>query len=325
MESDDERIARLERKERIYAFKVILALSPVIVFLVIKLLSPFVSILDLPSMHLSLTDWDLVEAGFVQRKDKSVLVLKMNNEPPGWDVAYERILTIDPDNGRVRGQVIESRPSWLLGVTKKELWVLTKVGRRYCANGYQMPDLDHIYDMDRLLADYPSVADIVEDVWIDGIDSDLRIKAQDGYFYKLTPSTGELDKLPLDPPKPKPTLVSSWNGCDMDYQGTLVDFRDCRPMFIDGDKLTLNSVKSGDTSYFVIGRKKKDGGFSWKVSDQDLFGDLDEDDPLRNLRFVTLYNGMILLVAEDGKGLDDVYAAAIDAKDGRIVWSRTFW
>ena len=56
-----------------------------------------------------------------------------------------------------------------------------------------------------------------------------------------------------------------------------------------------------------------------------MFGDLDEDDPLRYIRFVTRYRDMLLLVAEDGKGLDDVYAAAIALADGNIVWSRTFW
>ncbi len=92
-------------------FMIYLALSPLFIFLGIKLLSPTVPFLNLPAMHFSLTDWDLGVSGFVERPGQSVLLLKMNNEPPGWDVAYERILTMDPEDGDILGQVVESRPA----------------------------------------------------------------------------------------------------------------------------------------------------------------------------------------------------------------------
>lgn len=300
-------------------------MSPLFIFLLIKLMSPFVSLFDLPSMHLSLTNWDLVVSGFVERDKNSVMILKMNNEPPGWDVAYERILTLDPDDGDILGQVVEPGASYLIGVTPELIWVWRGSVKMRSVDGYSLPELDHVYELDDLLDEYPSVADMVDDVWADGMSGKLRIKALDGYYYSLTPARDRLEKLTPDPPKRAPTIISSWKGCRLDYHGTLIDFRGCKRMFVDGDEISLETIKSKATHYFVVGRKNKDGGFLWRVSDQEMFGDLDDDDPLRYLRFVTLFKGKILLLAEDGKGVDDVYAAAIDVKDGHVVWTKTFW
>lgn len=304
--------------------KITLFMSPLFVFLAIKLLAPFIPLLNIADMHLSLTDWSLAVSGFVARERQSVLLLKMNNDPPGWGIAWERVLTIDPDDGAVLGQAVESTASRIIGVTPGALWLYTGSVKLKRLVQFSLPALDRLYDLDDLEHIAPEVADIIDDVWADGLDGNLLIRALNGYYYRWLPRQQKLQKLSPDKPPRTPTLMASWKSCRLDYRGRLLDFRGCRPLELDGDRFTLRSVASGGTHYFVIGRRRGEQ-IVWSVSDRQLFGALDEDDPLRYLRFVTLYKDKLLLVAEDGSGVDDIYAAAIAVKDGSTVWSRTFW
>ncbi|MBW2702700.1 MAG: hypothetical protein JRF33_17915 [Deltaproteobacteria bacterium] len=303
---------------------VLLAMSPVIVFLVIKLLAPF-GLFQLQSMHLSPTEWDAVSVGLVEDSAKPVLLIKMNNEPPGFDIAYERVVALNPADGTMFGQVVVRGASWIIGVTPQELWLLVGTGRNSSVAGYSLPELSFLYDQAGLLDDSPALERIVDRIQVDGMKADLRISALDGHSYRLTPRLKAYEKLPLDSPPPAPTLLKAWKGCKFTYRGPLMDHRGCKPISVDGDALTLKSVKSGETGYFVIARESKNESHRWTVSDQQLFGDLEAGEPLRHIRYLTIIDGKIILVAEDGHGVDDIYAAAIDASEGRILWTRTFW
>ncbi len=324
MESEEVRLGALERAERNKKFTVVAIMSPLFLFLGIKLLAPL-GLFQVQSMHFSPTDWELVRAGLIERADGAVLLLKMDNEPPGFDIAYERLVALDPVDGAMLGQVVESRASWLVGLTDEEVWVLTDRGEHDPVAGYALPDLKLRYDMDDLFGDDPTLAGMIKSIQVDGMQGDLRVQALDGHAYRLTPSRRTAERLPLDAPPPAPTLLRSWRSCDMAYDGPLIDFRGCTPLSVAGEALTLNSIESNGTTYFVISRRAQDGTMRWEVSDQDLFGDRGPDDPFRAIRYLTLHEGRILLAAEDGRGVDDIYAAAIDTETGQIAWTRTFW
>lgn len=304
-------------------WKLNLAMSPLWAFLIIKLVSVF-GLFQLADMHFSLTDWRLGPVGLVERPDQPVLLIEMENDPPGWGIAYERLVALDPQDGSMLGQVLEGGALYLIGLTTDEAWLTTGWGKGRDARGYVLPGLDLRYDLEGLLGDHP-LGGIVDRVAVDGPGAALRIRALDGHQYRLVPETGEVERLPLDPPPPAPDLLDGWRTCRFAYRGPLFDHRGCRPIRIGGRALAIRSVHNGKTRYWHIRRPGDDGKPVWEVTDRDLFGALADDAPLRNIRYLTLHRGKIVLVAEDGDGVDDVYAAAIDTQDGRILWTRTFW
>ncbi len=312
---------------------VIAAMSPLFIFLGIKLAPS--GLVDVQAMHLSLTDWNVVEAGLVDRPGRSVLLIKMDNEPPGDDIAYERVVALDPTSGDLLGQIVDGYHFDLAGVTRDEVWTRAHRGDEHALFGYELPDLDPLYDYGDLFRQQPDLRHKVKYIRVDGPQADLRVYGLDGYEYRLTPRTGRVEKLPLrngqveklpqDPPPITPTLLAGWGKCKFKYSGDLIDHRGCQPVAVDGRALSIRSAKQGPTSYWHITRPGEDGQPLWEISDQKLFGDLDADDPLRYIHFVTLQAGRLVLVADDGGDGDDVYAAAVDVKDGRVLWARVFW
>ena len=296
-------------------------LSPVLAFLLVQL-SPF-GLCPSWHMHLSLTRWGIGGAGLIVRA-RPVLLIRMDNDPWGWDIAYHRLVALDAVDGSTRGQLVEDDPLQLLGVTTSEVWVNTGIRGTWHVAGYSLPDLEQRYDQDDVFAGRPDLGKIIEAVQVDGMGGDLRVKALDGHSYRLTPRTGKVKQLPLDPPPPASSLLAGWRECRWKEHERLYDHRGCKPMEVDGDPLTIRSIPRGQTSIFVIGRRRAHGAALWEVSEVQLFGDRD-DDPRRLIRYATLDRDRILLVAEDGRGRDDVYAAAIHVKDGKIIWTRTFW
>ncbi len=310
--------------ERKIKWRVNLALSPVFAFFLIKLLSAF-GLFQCADMHTSLTDWRLGAVGLVERPEQPVLLISMANAPPGWGIAYERLVALDPEDGATLGQVIKGGHTTLLGLNEDQAWIAHRHGDNTTYEGFALPDLDLRYDLDDLLDDHPRLAEVFDEAVTDGPQLDLRIIGLDGYQYRLTPSSNRVEKLPLDPPPVAPDLLDGWKGCSNKYRGPLIDHRGCKPVEVDGRALTIRSVTQGQTYHWHIARTAADGAQMWEVSDRQLFGPLGADDPLRYIDFVTLHRGKLLIVAEDGGDGDDVYAAAIDATAGRIVWTRVFW
>jgi len=323
MSDEDARIAELEREDRRWKLIVNVAMSPLFVFVGIHLLT-FVGVFQLPAMHTSPTDWELTFSELVVGPESAALLIKMDNEPPGWDIAYERLVSLDPADGSMHGHVIEDRPTILLSLTPTEVWLSTHRGSEYPVAGYALPGLEPRYDMDDLFAPDPSLGEMVKCMHGDGMKGDLRVHALDGRSYRITPAEGKIERLPLEEPPLAPTLLDS-KKCTYSHSGPLIDLRSCEHMRIAGEALTIRLDESGEAAYFVISRQAADGSTRWEVSSRTLWGARDEDDPFTHLRNITMHEGLILLVAEDGSGLDDVYAAAIDASMGRVVWTRTFW
>ena len=148
-------------------------LLPVILYLGIHLLSVF-GLFRIPAMHLSRTNWKHVIALLKTHHTPPVLLIHMANEPPGWDIAYERLLSIDPASGKVLGQIVMGGWMYLIGVTGKEVWLTTRFPGK-SVSGYALPDLDCIYKQDALLADHPDIEKIIKTIHVDGPQADLRI------------------------------------------------------------------------------------------------------------------------------------------------------
>ncbi len=107
-----------------------------------------------------------------------------------------------------------------------------------------------------------------------------------------------------------------WKRCKQ-RPPALLDTRDCRLLLVDGDAIGLEATSRGP----MLGRRPASGAPRWERTIKDLFGAEG-----RSIRFATLHAGRLYLIAEEGEEeVDDLYVVAIDAGDGRTVWSQVFW
>jgi hypothetical protein len=266
------------------------------------------------------TNWSLKAVVHLERPDRDVLVIKVDNEWTDGEVEANRLMVISTADGAIVAETVRGINFELLGVTPELAWCqLSRDDEDIVA--LQLPDLDERYDFKDLMRAHPQVNRIIDWIKVDGLDA-LRIDAKDGYQYRLKYADNSIERLPEDPPPLAPDLVRA-TGCRWKIPGTIRDSRDCRPIRA-GDAAILASYQGeSQAKQLALTSKTKGGQVKWTVTEETLFGPREEGAPPRRVFFVAKAKGQLLLVAEDREP-EDFFLAAVDLDDGSVRWNLIF-
>jgi hypothetical protein len=294
-----------------------LVLVPAVLFLAIHGAN-WVGISPVPVLYLMPSDCGkLVQAAIVESPAPAlVLQASCHVGRTGWATRMHRLAALSLGDGAVLGHRVQRAGLEWIGLTPGEVW-LAGGGR---AEGFALPALDRRHRLSRLLERHPELEGIVKSVAVDGLGGRLRLWARDGREYRLTLDGDRLERLPIDPPSPAPTLLAPWAACEWRVPGRVYEARGCRPMEIDGEPITIERRLTSGGEQVVVARRRADGRPRWERSERELF---DGAGPHR-LLFAARHEGRIAIVATEREP-DDLHAVAIDARSGALLWSRTFW
>jgi hypothetical protein len=274
------------------------------------------------------TNWALQHAVCIERPGDDWLLLMVEHAWRDLELDTSRLLLISAADGRVLGERVEDLDFNLFGLTAERVWA--RPGHRGYDDfaGYALPGLQRTIDGRALLAAHPELERIVKRIRPDG-PAALRIFARDGYQYRLQLDDQRLQRLALEPAPPAPDLLQRLPDCRWRIPGPVKDARDCKPLRLPGGgdrppgRLMAASETRGGLRQLVLYAAAPDGSSRWRLTEQQLFGPRDPDEPPRRIFSATRADGRLLLVAADRRP-EDLYLAAVDPAAGSILWQRRF-
>lgn len=269
------------------------------------------------AMSLDHTCWNLTRATLVEAEPDAWLIFELEDVPTAMDAAYCRLLVLSADDGSTLGQRARQHRFSLFGVTRKRAWIVSEFPGKESWTGLDLPQLSEGVDVLELTDTHSEIERIVKCVHTDGPEGVLRVCARNGRSYRLRPASNTLERLPLDPPPIEPSLLRGSGICPVD-PGHLHDHVTCAPLDL-GEICFFADI--GEDGRLTFSGRLREGEPVWERGEEAVLGDASSG---RRVIWSTIHRGRLFVAARDAGELDAVYVAAIEAKNGHLLWRKTF-